>query len=157
MTERLKTRELKIGEAYAPRPVHLLEVWESGDWLLKVYGIAYARELPRAEAVEAAKDLVEARLPRPGPGDARYGVGFLIVHDGRDACWLLLDWWGNEDVLYHQLFAAPSDRPTEFSRVTSGATACVWELEVVKFERDAWVDAVLKNPSQPDLESFAPP
>ncbi len=52
-------------------------------------------------------------------------------------------------MLYHRLFAAPRHRPTEFAPVGSGAAACVWELEVLKFERDSWVDAILKNPGNP--------
>jgi hypothetical protein len=145
-------RNLTIAEAYAPRPVRFLELWTPGDWVLKLYGVAFGRDEPRAEAVAAAKTFAAAHLPEPAIGDGRYGVGFLIVHDGRDACWLLLDWWGNEDVLYHRLFAAQRDRPTEFAPGASGAAACVWELEVLKFERDNWVNAILRNPENPDLE-----
>lgn len=36
-------------------------------------------------------------------------VGFLVVHDGQDFCWALLDWWRHESVLHHRLFVAPLD------------------------------------------------
>jgi hypothetical protein len=38
-------------------------------------------------------------------------------------------------------------RPTDL-------TACTWDLAVVCFERQAWLDAVLTNPDGPDLERY---
>jgi hypothetical protein len=30
----------------------------------------------------------------------------------------------------------------------------VWDLAVIAFERDAWLDAVLRNPAGPDVERY---
>ncbi len=144
---------IEISEAYANRSVRFLELLATGGWALKVYGIAYRRELPRGEAVEAAKVFIAQRLPQPA-ADGRHGIGFLIVHDGRDACWLLADWWLDEDTLYQQLYSAPLEPPIRFAPVEDGPVACVWELEVLKFERDAWVDSMLRHPESPDLAGY---
>lgn len=141
-------------ETYRERPVRCEGVLEAGGWRLKVYGIAYRGERPRPEVVAAAKEAALPALPQPPTTGDRYGVGFLIVHDGRDGCWCLLDWWGGEDILFHRLFAAPSDRPREMGPVTDFKTACVWELAVWDFERKAWIDAVLANPAGPDLDRY---
>lgn len=148
---------MRASEPYRPRPVRCAGVWEADGWRLKLYGIVYGdkgEEGPRPEVVAAAKGVALAALPRPPANEYRYGVGFLIVHDGRDGCWCLLDWWGHEDVLLHRLFAAPRDRPGDMRPITDGRTACVWELAVWGFERRAWIDAVLANPAGPDLNRY---
>jgi hypothetical protein len=34
------------------------------------------------------------------------------------------------------------------------AAGCVWEIEVVDFERRAWLEDVLANPDGPDIERY---
>lgn len=94
---------------YVPRPVRCIEVWAVEGWRIKVYGIAYRGDHPRAELINAAKSQATSSLPQPAYGDGRYGVGFLGVHDGRGANVVFVDWWADENELHHQLFLSPSD------------------------------------------------
>jgi ketosteroid isomerase-like protein len=150
-TEALPT--VRAREPYRPRSARFIELWQPDGWLLKLYGLAYEGERPRAEVVEAAKRSARAALPRPGRTHDRYGVGFVIVHDGQDACWLLIDWWGNESVLHHRPLTAPLSAPQEFHPVPRDVAACVWELPLLAFERDAWVSAVLTD-NEPDVGRY---
>ncbi|HEV2130530.1 MAG TPA: hypothetical protein VGR27_05485 [Longimicrobiaceae bacterium] len=85
----------------------------------------------------------------------RYGVAVLIAHEGREGCFVLLSWWAGENMLQHHVYFAPAEPPFEFEYLSpTGVVACVWELAVLAFERDAWVDAVLANPSGPDLDAY---
>jgi ketosteroid isomerase-like protein len=136
---------VRTREPYRPRSARFLELWRPDGWLLKLYGLAYEGARPRAEVVEAAKRSARAALPRPARGGDRYGTGFVIVHEGQDACWLLLDWWGGENVLHQRLLTAPLSAPNEFQPAPRDLTACVWELRLLAFERDAWVAAVLTD------------
>src|SRR5918993_3952698 len=104
---------IKLAEPYRPRPVRFLEEWADAGWRLKVYGIAYGREAPRAELVETAKRIARERLPQPPAGEGRYGVGFLGVHDGRGANFVFVDWWADENELHHHVWAGPSGAPEE--------------------------------------------
>ena len=36
----------------------------------------------------------------------------------------------------------------------TGPAACVWDLRVIGFERDAWLSKVLRNPSGPDIDAY---
>ena len=72
---------IELREPYEKRPIRFLEEWRHEGWRLKVYGIAYRREGPRAELVEASKRLAREKLPRPAGGVGRYGVGFLAEID----------------------------------------------------------------------------
>ncbi len=141
-------------EAYKPRSIRFLELWETSGWRLKIYGIGYQCPLPRPELVAAAKEVAHQRLLESASNQKTYGVGFLGVHDGRTANFVFVDWWAEENELHHHVYISPTDRPDMLEYVTpTGLTACVWDLQVLSFERQAWVDAVLKNPS-PDLEAY---
>lgn len=146
---------IELQEACEARPVRFLEEWGCEGWRMKLYGIAYKREAPRARLVETAKRLARERLPAPAGGEGRYGVGFMGVHDGRDANFIFISWWADENELHHHVYASPSDELDQLDYITpTGLIACVWDLRVMSFERDAWVEEVLRNPSGPDVEGY---
>ena len=118
-------------------------------------GYATRGGLPRPELVRAAREVAEAHIGQLAAGIDHYSVGFLGIHDGRGANFVFLDFWANENELYHHVFVSPADKPEQLDYVTpSGLTACVWDLRVLCFERQAWVDAILNNPEGPDLERY---
>jgi hypothetical protein len=154
-SEAQSKRLIELAEPYRPRPVRFLEEWAEGGWRSKVYGIAYGRELPRAALVETAKRIARERLPQPAVGEGRYGVGFLGVHDGRGANFVFVDWWADENELHHHVYTSASDELFRLNYTTpTGLSACVWDLKVQSFERDAWVEEVLTNPNGPDVEGY---
>jgi hypothetical protein len=147
--------EIDLQEAYDVRPIRFLELWRELGWTLKVYGIAYRSERPREELVEAAKEMARRRLANSTNSDNHYGVGFLGVHDGRGANVVCLDYWADENELHHHLYVSPSEEPASLEYVTpTGLIACTWDLRVLSFERNAWVEAVLANPSGPDIDEY---
>jgi hypothetical protein len=146
---------LELQEPYRPRSIRFLEVWQVQGWRFKVYGIAHGRELPRQALVHAAKQMVPEQLAHFSAGVKHYQVGFLGVHDGRDANFVFLDFWADENELHHHVFVSPADRPEALDYVTPGGLlGCVWDLRVLAFERQAWIDAVLANPQGPDLGAY---
>jgi len=146
---------ITLTEAYAPRPIRFLELWKPAGWRLKVYGVAYSGARPDEALVAAAKHAAEARLPDPEITPRCYGVGFLGVHEGRGSNFVFVDWWAHENELHHHVHVSQSSAPTELIEVTStGLIACVWDLRIIGFERDAWVETVLANPQGPDLDVY---
>lgn len=146
---------MELVEPYGPRPIRSLGQWTVAGMRLKVHGIAYQLAQPRAEVIDAAHELVCRELPRLIDGQKHYGVGFVGVHDGRGAIFVFIDFWMDENELHHHVYVAPKDRPTQLEYKTpSGLIACVWDLAVIGFERQAWLDCVLANPNGPDLESY---
>ncbi|HEV2800932.1 MAG TPA: hypothetical protein VGW12_10570 [Pyrinomonadaceae bacterium] len=146
---------MRLTEAYEPRPIRFLEEWAFDGWRLKVYGISYRRERPRAELVETARRLAQESLPAACEGGRNYGVGYVGVHDGRGANFIFVDWWADENELHHRVYAAPSVELKDLPEITAtGLSVCVWDLRVQCFEREAWLDAVLKNQSGADLEAY---
>lgn len=68
---------------------------------------------------------------------------------------MFVDYWADENELRHHVYVSPSDDPASLEYVTpTGLIACAWELRVLSFEGDAWVEAVLAYPSGPDVEAY---
>jgi hypothetical protein len=151
----MANENLKLTTACELRPIRFLELWQPEDWRMKVYGIAYGRPGPRAELILAAKETALRMLKEQAAATKHYSAGFLGVHDGRTGGFVFVDWWADENELHHHFFISPPDEPTQlFDRTATGPHACVWDLRVIAFERDAWLARVLRNPGGPDIEAY---
>ena len=140
---------------YRPRPIRFVELWQVGNWRIKTYGIAAGRPSPRSELMAAAKAAAGDRLNAADNQARHYGVGFLGVHDGRTSNFVFIDWWADENELHHHVYVSPTDDPAKLRYTTpSGVIACVWDLRLMAFERQAWLDAVLNNPRGPSVDEY---
>jgi hypothetical protein len=130
---------------YQPRSIRFIRREDLGKWRLKVYGIGTHAPDARPEFVEATIDAARTVLPADG------GAGFVIAHDAKAAGLALVYWWDNENEIHGRFFASPLDDPTALVPNDGTGLACVWEMEVLDFERRAWLEDVLKNG---DLEAY---
>jgi hypothetical protein len=122
---------------YRTRSIRFIRREDLGDWRLKVYGIGTHAPDARPEFVAATLDAAREALPDGG------GTGFVIAHDANGAGLSLVYWWANENEIHGRFFASPLDDPSAYAPVESPGLACVWELEVLDFERRAWLQDVL--------------
>jgi len=140
-------------EAYEPRAFRFIELLTVGDWRMKLYGIAWRRELPRAQLLEAAKRIAAEVLRSAVPNN--YKVGFIGAHDGRKACLVFVDYWGNEDELFHRVFLSRSNDPDALAPAkSSDLSVCVWDLHLQLFERAAWINYILRKGNAPDFHGY---
>ena len=146
---------IQLREPYQPRPIRCMELWQIAGWRIKVYGIAYQRPSPRHALLEAAKMVALPHLSQAAEKHNHYGVGFLGVHDGRGANFVFLDYWADENELHHHVYVSPTEQPAQMEYITpTGLTACVWDLRVMCFERQAWLESVLTNPAGPNIDTY---
>jgi hypothetical protein len=134
-------------EPYRPRRIQPLGVVERAGWAIKVIGITASADLPDDAEVAAALKVAERELPR------HPGVGFSIVHRGAEALWVLVCWW-DLDIMYERLWRADLGSTDLRPVPPEGPTACVWELQAICHERQAWTDHVLTSPSAPDFAGY---
>ena len=130
---------------YEPRTIRFIRREDLGEWRLKIYGIGTHAPDARPDFVDAT--LAAARTVLPPGG----GTGFVIAHDARTAGLGLVYWWDNDNEIHGRFFASPLDDPTALVPNDGTGLACVWEMEVLDFERRAWLEDVLKND---DLEAY---
>ncbi len=136
---------------YRDRKTWLIGVREIRGWHMKVYGICAAGCVLGDTVVEAALAHAGQHVNWP---DRESGFGFITLHVGEEAVWLLADLWV-EDILRHFLYRAPLHFPDQFDNgPDDGTMACVWELAVFCHERDAWVKYVLSRPHNPGYHAY---
>jgi hypothetical protein len=128
-----------VARMYRPRTIRFLRRENVGDWRLKVYGIGTHAPDARPEFVAASVDAARQALPEGG------GAGFVIAHDAATAGLSLVYWWANENEIHARFFASPLDDPSAIAPYDGTGLGCVWEMEVLNFERCAWLEDVLKN------------
>lgn len=139
---------------YRPRRTCFLELWEPTVWAVKVYGIAYD-QLPSPRLIAAAKQVAEERLATSAAGQTHYNVGFLGIHAGKTANFVFVDWWADENELHHHVYISALETPELLEYKTpTGVCACVWDLQVIAHERDAWVRHILSRPDEADLPGY---
>jgi hypothetical protein len=140
-------------EPYTPRSFRFVELLSVGDWRMKLYGIAAERELPRPELLAAAKKVAAETLAKETANN--YKVGFIGAHDGKNASFVFVDFWGNENELFHRVFLCRSnDLETLAAATPADSSVCVWDLHLQSFERAAWIKHVLQKPQAPDFEGY---
>jgi hypothetical protein len=141
---------------YRPRKIEFNQLATTGGWSVKVYTITHRSTFEATEPLKnAVRNLPEwlrksSQLQLP-----TYGAAFLIVHEGRDGVWTLINWWIGGEMLQSITFFTDYKQPDEFKAVPKeGFMSCVWELAVTSFERAMWVECVLKKAAKPDIEGY---
>lgn len=132
---------------YAPRPRRCLGLRDLGGWTLKHYEISIDGQWPDEAGFGTAIALAEAALPQPPRDGGRIGVGFLVLHRGRGCDYLVLAWWDRENELPTRIFLREHGGGGEWRAARGNESFCVWDLEVIGFERDAYVATVLSGAS----------
>jgi hypothetical protein len=122
--------------SYSPR--HISFLGRSG--VTKHYGIATHGPSVNPVFAAAVRELAEPDVP-----------GFTIAHDAQSAGLGLVYWWANENEIHARFYSSPLDDPGTLTAYTGAGMACVWELEVIDFERRAWLSDVLVDD---DVEAY---
>src|SRR5689334_5363623 len=116
------------GMPHSPRHISFL----GREGSTKHYGIATRGVSPDPVFAAAVRALAEPDVP-----------GFTIAHEAQSAGLGLVYWWANENEIHARFYSSPLDDPGALTPYTGAGMACVWELEVIDFERRAWLSDVL--------------
>jgi hypothetical protein len=120
--------------SYEPRQIAFL----GRDERVKHYGIALGHGEARPALADATRRAAAQTIPAGAPG-------FTIAHDAATAALAIAYWWANENELHARHFWAPLEDPGALVPLPDAGLACVWELEIIDFERRAWLHDVLED------------
>jgi hypothetical protein len=139
-------------ESYQSRQIKFLDIFTSQGWALKVYSILHPDKTLSPELIEAAKQTALEFLPSSNePG--HYGVGFISVHQGKSYDFVTVGYWNYSTELRHQTYMRPSSADVTLEALTaSELSSDVWDIHLLGFERDAWVDVLKSN--DPKVEIY---
>lgn len=140
---------------YRRRRVSALGLWSFEDWRVKVYGLTLHGGAPPSALVDQGREIARERLSRASREDlCRHGLAVLIVHEGENGDYVLVEWWSDNDILRHHNYGAPKGHGGRFVHQWPDPAACIWELAVVEFERAAWIRHVLEPAGGPDVAAY---
>lgn len=143
-------------KSYQARKITFEGLQEVDGWQVKVYTISQQASFQAVESLHA----VQAHLSRllttvrqsPLP---LHRHAFIIVHEAREGIWVLLNWWTGGEMLETMTRFINTSSPTELlPSPHTGPLICVWELEVVLHERQAWISHVLSKATDPDFRLY---
>ncbi|MDB5798518.1 MAG: hypothetical protein JWP36_2420 [Paucimonas sp.] len=141
---------------YTARQVRSLGQANMGALRLKWYALTCEPGMAIAIEPAAASRLLDAELQLGATlqaDPAEHGLGFAILHQARDGIYLLLSRWYGGNMLKHAAFRlhkGDANTPAALeSLAPSGIICCVWELEIMKKERDFWVQSMMQRRPQP--------
>jgi hypothetical protein len=144
-----------VSEPFSPRPVMTRGVRDVKGYRLKEYAILYGQDRLSIGQFELGLPAVFGALPQPAVTRTRPGAGILILHQGRGARYIVLGWWDNENELPLKIWTQPRDAcGAPWLPATTSQSVCVWDLELLNFERNAYVERVLSCTGAPDVESY---
>lgn len=138
---------------YEKRPVTFIEMYEQQDWVLKIYHVGHK---PLSDILlYSCHTMLPEALPQPSKTKDRYGVGFCVIHQGVMANWLLINWWGHEDIIHQKIYHSPIDQPNKVMHASDPTImTCIHEMEVYEFERQAWISCVLNQSGVVDFSQY---
>jgi hypothetical protein len=112
-------------------------------WKVKLYSISHDGSQIRWTEFQEGFRLARATLPQPATAPGRPGVGFAIAHHGKTADYAVLAWWDHENELPLKVFVRPPSAGARWRPAREGESVCVWDLEIIWEEREAYVETVL--------------
>jgi len=127
---------------YQKRSVSFLGTQTIGLAQLKMYYLTSEKQasspVPDAEIQRQllAQSLDETHCP------GEHHIGFAIIHAADDGYYLLVSTWCDANMLRHRVFIVDSEnrlQPLDSTKII----ACVWELAVMFYERNFWIELVM--------------
>jgi hypothetical protein len=137
------TEAWQPAQAYSARPVRFMGVRSLAGWRIKTYAIAYDGRVPEDSAFAPARALAAAALPQPPRTAERPGIAVAIEHRGRGIDYFVLGWWDRQNELPLRIWVREHEANATWRAAQGSESVCVWDLQVLAFERDAYVATLL--------------
>ena len=130
---------------FQKRPIHYIGLKEINDWTFKCYTITAENKMVSAGQINLVISNIPNWVKKTNWVEmVNYKVGVLIIHEGREGTFAIVFWWVDENMLQLFAYLASENSPENFELISDkGIVSCVWELEVIWFERNAWVQEVM--------------
>lgn len=141
---------------YQARQIQFKELIEVGEWKVKIYAVSIGGNFDHADFYKNVVNMLPEWLAMKNSFDSRdEKIAFLILHPATEGIFSIINWWVGTNMLNTNIFLTAPEKPNAFTKISGdGLGPCVWELEVMYHEGKSWTQNVLKQPNQPDFESY---
>ena len=138
-------------EPFRERDRHWLGLTRAGGTTLRTYAVVCEDARFDRERFEPGVQRLLTTLPAPDWARGRPGAGVLILHQGAGADYLVLGWWDRQNELPLRTWIRYEDG---WAPARDDESVCVWDLEILAYERNAWVSTMLSNGQPASLNTY---
>lgn len=148
--------QLQLTNTFSRRPVRFQELFCCDGWTIKLYIMSVHPEFNAAESIAAAKAALPLWLKNAANYPlAHFKIATLLLHECREGVFAITSWWIDENMLQVHVYLDAAGKAAGFNLFSDrGIVTCVWEMAVLWFERNAWVEHVLLKPATPDFDAY---
>lgn len=142
--------------SYQARKIVFNELFKINGWTIKIYTISKTDKFEHPAFYKNVKAKIPEWLKMENSFDSRNDkIGFLILHEATEGIFSLLNWWVGKNMLNAHVFFTRTNETDSFRKISGdGLLACVWELEVINYERVSWLNNTLRKMPNPDYKSY---
>ena len=140
--------------SYEPRHTCYLEQWSRDFWQLKTYALWPHGDVFQRDAFEPGIALVTDVLPSDSIVGERPGVGFMLLHQASVANYVVLGWWDRENELPVHVGLIEKPNGGDWRMAKREESFCVWDLNVIWHERNAYVASYLNDTCGKPQETY---
>ena len=144
-------------EQFKKRATSYSGLYEFNDWKFKVYRIKY----DETRVIQDVEKNIMSKLPNLIKEKTKinaypnYQIGTVIIHEAKDCVFTLVNWWIYENVMQHHVYFSELDDPNEIIDYSDkGIQFCVWDLGIIWYERNLWVETILKQSKNPNWDAY---
>ncbi len=95
---------------YKKRPIRFLNIIIVGKWKIKTYSISSKDDFVDAIYLEKAKnELSKWLLLSENNSLETYNIATLILHQCKEGCFAIINWWIDENMLQHYVYLAKNE------------------------------------------------
>jgi hypothetical protein len=143
-------------EGYKSRLIQHAQLVEIAGWYVKVYTVTNRPAFNSEQTLHAVTSALAQWIKIPEQTSLPvYQHAFLIVHEAREGVWILFNWWTGGEMINRRTWFADFDQPALLQhQPQNDGLVCVWELEVIAHERQAWINHILTHHQSPDFEGY---
>lgn len=146
---------MQIKNTYSPRSIRFLRVVQCQQWQVKLYSICMHPSVVEDAIIDEALQQLDKWLGRSNDYDLdTYNIATFIIHEGREGCFAILQWWIDENMLQSFVYLKRKGETSFQLYSQNGMASCVWEMAIWWHERNAWVRHVLAKNEQPDVAAY---
>ncbi|MEM1001975.1 MAG: hypothetical protein AAGH46_04930 [Bacteroidota bacterium] len=141
---------------YKARVIKFKELISINDWKIKVYTISKNKNFNQPIFYKnVLEKLPEWLLMENSFNATNDKIGFLILHEGTEGLFSLINWWVGKNMLNTHIFLTDLKHLNKFKTLSGdGLAPCIWELEIINHERLSWIANVLKMDKNPDYIKY---
>jgi hypothetical protein len=136
-----------LAGGYRPRPITPLVPWRSTGRMVKPYVITADGAKWDDAMIDAVRPVAERQLAFDEALDG-VGLAIVILHVGEDGCHLVVHSWARDYKSRMSIFTGMD--VDDLRPAPIGAAPAVWELEIIGYERTAYVRHILSGALDPE-------